>query len=80
MALVGSEKINPRHSREKWTGWDGKRVTVGLTTDHYVCGVWDHIDDENNVVFKVADKQLKVPITEVYSVADAPPWQADFYK
>jgi hypothetical protein len=80
MALIGSEKVNPRHLREKFTGWDGKRVNVGLTTDHYICGVWERIDDDNNVVFKIANKQLAIPIAHIDTVSDAPPWQADFYK
>ena len=78
--IIGREKVNPRHQREKYKDWVGKRVVVGLSTFHYVCGVWESTDAENNVLFRVGDRELKVPITQIDTIGEALPYQADFYK
>lgn len=74
-----TEKINPRHLREKYASWIGKRVTVGTTTYHYICGQWEAIEG-HDVVFKIGEHHMRVPISEIATVSDAPALQADFFK
>ena len=74
-----TEKINPRHLREKYASWIGKRVTVGLHNAHSICGDWEAIED-HDVVFKIGEHHMRVPISEIATVADAPAWQAAFFK
>ena len=79
MALIGIEKINPRHLREKFTGWDGKRVVVGTTTFHYLCGIWKRMDGDK-VVFQIGTHEMPIPITQIDTIGDANPAQSDFFK
>jgi len=74
-----TERINPRHLREKWKDWVGKRVTVGTTTYHYLCGTWQSLD-ASTAVFTIGGKEMKVPIAEIATIVEAPPWQAEFFK
>jgi len=78
--FIGREKINPRHLREKYKDWVGKRAVVGLTTFHYICGTWVSTDDQNDVLFRIGERELKVPISQIDTIVDALPYQADFYK
>lgn len=73
------QKINPRHLREKYQPWVGKRVNVGLTTLHYICGVWSDMGDDH-VVFQIGDKHMKVRLAEIATVSDAAAIQPDFFK
>ncbi|MSP60700.1 MAG: hypothetical protein EXR72_10235 [Myxococcales bacterium] len=73
------EKINPRHLREKYQDWIGKRVNVGLTTYHYICGTWKETTDDQ-VVFQIGGNEMRVPIAEIATISDAPTWQAEFFK
>ncbi len=74
-----AETINPRHLREKFGEWKGKRVVVGTHSYHYLCGVWKDIDGAE-VVFEIGDRAMRVALADVATVADAEPWQADFFK
>lgn len=76
---MATETINPRHLREKFGEWVGKRVNVGLTTYHYLCGVWTALDG-NDVTFKIGDHDMRVPISQISTVSEAPAWQADYFK
>ena len=80
MALIGSDKVNPRHLREKYKEWDGKRVVVGLSTYHYLCGTWQRVEENNDVVFQIGEHEMRIPITYVETVGEANPVQSDFYK
>jgi hypothetical protein len=80
MALIGSETVNPRHLREKYKDWEGKRVIVGLSTYHYLCGTWLRTDEKNDVVFQIGEHEMRVPIATVATVGAANPVQSDFYK
>jgi hypothetical protein len=73
------ESINPRHLREKYQEWVGKRVVAGLTTYHYVCGTWEAIEG-HNAVFKVGPQTMRFKLQEIDNVSPAVPAQADFYK
>ncbi len=73
------ESINPRHLREKYQEWVGKKVNVGLTTFHYICGTWSSIDG-HDAVFNVGGREMRVKLQEVDNVGEAPAAQAEFYK
>lgn len=73
------ETINPRHLREKFQPWVGKRVSVGLTTLHYLCGVFSDMGDDH-VIFQIGDQHMKVALGEIATVSDAAALQADFFK
>jgi hypothetical protein len=73
------DSINPRHLREKYSEWVGKKVTVGLTTFHYLCGHWKAIDGQD-ALFTVGSKELRVKLQEIASVAESPEAQAEFIK
>lgn len=79
-SIIGRDRINPRHLREKYKAWEGQRVVVGLSTWHYLCGTWERTDDNNNVVFQIGEHEMKVPIVQVMTVSAANPVQADFFK
>jgi hypothetical protein len=70
---------NPRNLREKYQSWIGKRVTVGLTTFHYLCGTWKAIDGYD-AVFTIGAAELRIRLDEVDNVADAPEAQAEYFK
>ena len=78
--ILALDTINPRHQREKWKDWVGKRVIVGLTTDHYLCGTWESTGEDNRVAFKIGEHDIKVAIGEIDNVAAASSFQSDFYK
>jgi len=78
MATV-AETVNPRHLREKYKDWAGKRVTVGTSTLHYLCGTWKDLDGDQ-VVFQIGDHEMRVALAEIATVQDAPSWQSDFFK
>ena len=71
--------MNPRNLREKYLTWIGKKVNVGLTTFHYVCGTWKGIESYD-AVFDVAGRELRINMNEIDNVAEAPGAQAEFYK
>jgi hypothetical protein len=73
------ETINPRHLREKFQEWVGKRVNVGLTNYHYLCGTW-HTLDKNTAIFAIGGRDFPVPIHEIATISEAPAWQAEFFK
>jgi hypothetical protein len=73
------DTINPRHLREKYQPWLGKRVNVGLTTLHYICGVWADMGDDH-ATFKIGAHHMKVALGEIATITDATPWQADYFK
>jgi ribosome maturation factor RimP len=70
---------NPRNLREKYTEWLGKRVTVGLTTFHYLSGTWKAIDGYD-AVFEIGGREQRVALDEVANVALAPHAQSDYFK
>jgi hypothetical protein len=73
------EIVNPRHLREKYGAHVGKRVTVGTTTYHYLCGTWKEMAGDR-AVFQIGEHEMRVPLAEIATVADAPAWQSDFFK
>jgi hypothetical protein len=79
MIATMTETINPRHLREKFKDWVGKRVTVGLTTYHYLCGTWKSLD-ASTAEFTIGGREMKVPTSEIATIVAAPPWQAEFFK
>ncbi|HZS41974.1 MAG TPA: hypothetical protein VFF06_34325 [Polyangia bacterium] len=70
---------NPRNLREKYQSWIGKRVTVGLTTFHYLCGTWKAIDGYD-AVFTIGSVEKRIRLDEVDNVAEAPGAQAEYFK
>ena len=74
-----TETVNPRHLREKFQEWVGKKVNVGTTTYHYLCGTWRTLD-ANEARFVIGEKEMKVNIAEIATISEAPPWQAEFFK
>jgi hypothetical protein len=74
-----TETINPRHLREKFTEWVGKRVTVGTTTYHYLCGTWQTLD-KSEAKFLIGGKEMTVSIHDIATISEAEPWQAEFFK
>jgi hypothetical protein len=78
-AAKSTGMINPRHLREKFKDWVGKRVTVGTTNYHYLSGTWKSLDAAT-AVFEIGGKEMKVSTEEIATIVEAPPWQADFFK
>jgi hypothetical protein len=72
-------ELNPRHLREKYKEWIGKKVTVGLTTFHYLSGTWKDIVGYE-AIFSVGGRELKVNMNELDTIAEAPSAQAEFFK
>ena len=77
--MTDGETINPRHLREKFQEWVGKRVTVGLSTYHYLCGSWRSLE-AGAAVFTIGGKAVTIPTSEIATIVEAPPWQAEFFK
>jgi hypothetical protein len=73
------DEQNPRNLREKYKEWIGKKVNVGLTTFHYLCGTWKDVDGYY-ALFTVGEHQLKVKLAEIDTIAEAPAAQAEFFK
>jgi hypothetical protein len=73
------DEMNPRHLREKFTEWIGKKVTVGLTTFHYLCGTWKDIQGLD-AVFTIGTHELKIKLNEIDTISEAPGAQAEFFK
>jgi hypothetical protein len=76
---MATETINPRHLREKFKDWVGKRVTVGLTNYHYLCGTWKSLD-ARTAAFSIGGKEMTVSTSEIATIVEAPDWQAEFFK
>jgi hypothetical protein len=77
--FVPHDEQNPRHLREKYQEWIGKRVNVGLTTFHYLCGTWKDIQGYD-ALFVVGGRELKVKLAEIDNIGEAPAAQAEFFK
>jgi hypothetical protein len=73
------DEMNPRNLREKYQGWIGKKVIVGLTTFHYVCGTWTGIEGYH-ALFTVGGRPMKVKLNEIDTIAEASEAQAEFFK
>ena len=73
------DRVNPRHLREKYQEWVGKKVTVGTTTFHYLCGHWKAIDGQH-ALFTIGQKELRIRLQEIDTVSEAPAAQAEFVK
>ncbi len=73
------ETVNPRHLREQFKQWAGRRVNVGLTTQHYLCGTWRALDP-HEAKFAIGEREMAVKVSEISSIAEAPPFQAEFFK
>jgi hypothetical protein len=74
-----TEIVNPRNLREKYASWVGKRVNVGLTTYHYICGTWKEMSSDS-ATFQIGEHAMKVKLSELATIQEAPPWQSDFFK
>lgn len=74
-----NDELNPRHLREKYQAWVGKKVTVGTTTFHYLSGMWKSIEGYF-AVFTIGGRELKLNLNEIDNIADAPEAQAEFFK
>ena len=72
-------KQNPRNLREKYQTWIGKKVTVGLSTWHYLCGTWKGIDGYD-AIFTIGQHEKRVLLNEIETVVDAPAAQAEYFK
>ena len=59
--------------------WVGRKVTLGTTAGHYVCGRVIAVE-QGDVVVAVGTSTLRVPSAEVERVQPAPPEQAEFLK
>jgi hypothetical protein len=70
---------NPRNLRDKYKDWVGKKVIVGLTTYHYLCGRWKGVDGYY-AQFQIGGKEHRVLLDEIDSVADATEAQAEYFK
>jgi hypothetical protein len=79
MMFQPHDEMNPRNLREKYKDWVGKKVTVGLTTFHYVSGTWKDIQGYD-AVFSVGGRELRVNMNTIDTIAEAPAAQAEFYK
>jgi hypothetical protein len=79
MPHAAASMMNPRVIRDRFKEWQGKRVTVGLTTDHYLCGTWTAAD-LHQATFEIGGKEMTVPLVEIANLAEAPPLQSDFFK
>ena len=73
------ESINPRHLREKYQEWIGKKVTVGLTTYHYLCGMMTAVDG-HEAVFTIGAREKRVKLQEIDNISESPSAQAEFFK
>ncbi len=71
--------INPRHLREKYQSWVGKKVMVGLTTFHYLCGIWKGFDGYY-AVFTIGGVESRILLHEVDNVAAAEEHLAEYFK
>jgi hypothetical protein len=72
-------EMNPRNLRDKYKDWIGKKVTVGLTTFHYVSGRWKAIEGYY-AIFDVGSREIRINMAEIDTIADAPEAQAEFFK
>ena len=72
-------RFNPRNLRDKYQTWVGKKVIVGLTTYHYLCGRWKSIEGYY-ALFNIGDKQHRVLLDEIDNVAEASEAQAEYFK
>jgi hypothetical protein len=79
MTPAMQESINPRHLREKYQEWVGKKVVVGLSTYHYLCGTWK-LTEGRDAVFRIGDREKRVALQEIETVAAATAAQAEFFK
>ena len=70
---------NPRNLREQFQKWTNKKVTVGTTTFHYLCGVWEGFD-AYDAVFRIGGRKVNVKLDEIDTVIDAAASQAEFFK
>jgi hypothetical protein len=70
---------NPRNLRDKYKDWIGKKVTVGLTTFHYLSGTWKSIEGWY-AIFSIGGRDQKVLMDEIDNVAESPSAQAEYYK
>jgi hypothetical protein len=73
------DEMNPRNLREKYKEWIGKKVTVGLTTFHYLCGHWKDIEGYN-AIFSIGERAMRINMNEIDTIAEAPAAQAEFFK
>ena len=73
------ESVNPRHLREKYQTWVGKKVVVGLSTFHYLCGRWTAIDGQE-ARFSIGASERRIKLQEIETVAEASAVQAEFFK
>jgi hypothetical protein len=70
---------NPNQVREKFGHLLGKKVTVGTTTLHYLCGRWKAIDG-HDAIFSVGERELRIPLTQLETMTEAPELQAEYSK
>ena len=73
------DTVNPRQLREKWKAWEGKRVSVGLSTGHYLAGTWTALDP-HEAKFRIGEHGVTVKVAEIAAISEAAPLQADFFK
>lgn len=73
------DNVNPRTLRERFTEWKDKRVSVGLNTNHYLCGTWLDLD-AHEARFSIGGHTMLVKVHAIASISEAEPLQADFFK
>ena len=71
---------NPRVRRDELQALFGKKVTVGTYTYHYISGVLESLNDDNELLFRVAGKSLRLPLSDLATISEAPAAQAEYVK
>jgi hypothetical protein len=57
----------------------GRKVLLGLTTYHYLCGVVESVDGVEARV-RVAGRLVMVPVAQIATIAEADPHLAEYFK
>jgi predicted small integral membrane protein len=77
--MFQSDTVNPRQLREHFESWQGRRVSVGLSTNHYLVGAWLALD-HHDAKFRIGEHEVTVKVAEIAVISEAEPLQADFFK
>jgi hypothetical protein len=77
--MTRSASANPHHVRERYGHLIGKKVTVGTTTLHYLCGYFCAIEPPE-AVFTVGKRLVRIPLSQLDSMSEAPAAQAEYVK
>lgn len=70
---------NPRNLREKYQTWLGKKVVVGLSDFHYLCGTWEAVEGYD-AIFNIGGRRLAKRLDTIATVEEAPAALAEYFK